>query len=651
MSESTREAGPGEWHGAVESGEWERAFDLLTEADQRDDLDAAELELLAETARWTRRYEVMIEALERSARAFEREGRPKEAGRALVKLTIEHYQRNELALAAGCLGRAEELLGADEESRASGLALFCRIEMLSDQGRIEEAEALAVELAEMARRLGDRDLEALGLMMRGRVAHRSGGFAEGAALMDQAAAGAVAGDLELWTSGVVICANINACRQRWDVRTASEWSDAGVRWCRRNSVGYFPGLCRLHMGESLNLRGDYEAAAAEVTAAIEDLRAAMPRFAADGVRELGEIRRRQGEHADAERLFAESIELGGDGLPGLITLKLDQGHARAALALARDRLEDDLGGTPLSGGAAHVLPAAIAAAVEVGDLEAAAEWHGRLEALARACRTTGLEAAEQLAAGRIALAAGEPDAAIRSLRSARRLWAEADAPYDGAVARALLARARLETGDRDSAIVEAEKALAMLQRIGARFEAGRVQALLDGLRGTPRRATTTMLFTDIAGSTRLVEALGDEAWESMLAWHDRTLRACIEDAGGTILKHEGDGFFASFERPDPAIACAIAIQQRLSAHRTAHGYAPSVRIGIHADEVTDRGGDLSGRGVHVAARVMAAAGAGEILATESTIEIGSDSYEAVDRRALDAKGVVDPVPVARIAWS
>ncbi|HKJ36862.1 MAG TPA: hypothetical protein VKA36_09875, partial [Solirubrobacterales bacterium] len=124
MSDRTHQAGSGEWRAAVEEGDWSGAHALLLDADQRGELDAEALEMLAETARWTRRYPEMIEALERSATAFEREGLPKEAGRVLVKLTIERYQRNERALAAGCLGRAREQLGSDEDSRAAGLALF-----------------------------------------------------------------------------------------------------------------------------------------------------------------------------------------------------------------------------------------------------------------------------------------------------------------------------------------------------------------------------------------------------------------------------------------------------------------------------------------------------------------------------------------------
>jgi class 3 adenylate cyclase len=647
-----REAEPerGEWGDAVVSRDWERAYDLLTDADRSGSLGGHELEQLAETARWTRRYEEMVASLERACEAFERSGNRTEAGRVAVKLVIEYFQRDEMALAGGSLGRATELLDEQGDSRAAGMILFCRVDLLLQEGDAEGAETVAIEMAEMAKRLDDHDLEALAMMARGRARQLAGGFKEGAALLDQAAAGALAGDLELWTSGFVICANINACRHRYDIQTASEWSEAAVRWCRRQSIGYFPGLCRLHRGESLNLRGDYEAATVEVEAAIEDLRAGMPRYASDGVHELGEIKRRQGDLEAAAARFAEAIELGGDGIPGLVLLRLDQGRPGVALALARDRLGGP-GETRLSAGRAQVLPAAIRAAVEAGDLDYAGEALVELGELATACDTAALRAEHETAAGRLDLASGEAAAAMSRFREARRLWGETGAPYEGAVARTELARARLELGQREAAENDAEAALAVFERIGARFEAARAQRLLDAFRGGSTRTRVTMLFTDIVGSTKLVEALGDGPWEALLAWHDRALRGCIAESSGTEIKHEGDGLFAAFDEPDAALGCACEIQRRLHRHQAEQGYAPSVRIGVHADEVNDRGDDLTGRGVHIAARVMDAAGGGEVLATATTLRAASREYTAGDERPLEAKGVAEPLAVVSVDWS
>ena len=104
------------------------------------------------------------------------------------------------------------------------------------------------------------------------------------------------------------------------------------------------------------------------------------------------------------------------------------------------------------------------------------------------------------------------------------------------------------------------------------------------------------MFTDIVGSTNLVEALGDEAWESLLQWHDQTLRALFAAHQGEEVVATGDGFFVGFDCPEAAIACAVAIQRRLAEHRQQHGFAPQVRIGLHASDATQVGTELPGQG-------------------------------------------------------
>jgi class 3 adenylate cyclase len=208
-----------------------------------------------------------------------------------------------------------------------------------------------------------------------------------------------------------------------------------------------------------------------------------------------------------------------------------------------------------------------------------------------------------------------------------------------------------DLGDQDAAELELTAARASFERIGAERAARRVAALLARTGTAPPTAIRTFMFTDIVDSTRLVEMLGDEQWESLLAWHDRTLRRCFEARAGEEVKHEGDGFFVAFAEPESALQCACSIQRSLRDHRRDHGFAPRVRIGIHATEATDRGGDYGGRGVHMTARIAAAAGAGEIIASRETLEAASNSFRAQDERPLELNGVAEPVTVATVDWS
>jgi class 3 adenylate cyclase len=111
----------------------------------------------------------------------------------------------------------------------------------------------------------------------------------------------------------------------------------------------------------------------------------------------------------------------------------------------------------------------------------------------------------------------------------------------------------------------------------------------------------------------------------------------------------GDGFFVGFDSPEAAIACAVAIQRRFADHRRQHGFAPQVRIGLHASGAAQVGGSFRGIGVHEASRIAALAEGGEIVASKATV--GSTSpYPASEPRTVTLKGLSEPVDVVSIDW-
>lgn len=163
----------------------------------------------------------------------------------------------------------------------------------------------------------------------------------------------------------------------------------------------------------------------------------------------------------------------------------------------------------------------------------------------------------------------------------------------------------------------------------------------------PRRVVKTFMFTDIVKSTNLVEAIGDEAWETLLAWHDQTLRGLFIASRGEEVVSTGDGFFVGFDNAEAALGCAVAIQRTLAAHRRAQGFAPQVRIGVHASPATQVDNNFRGKGVHEAARIAALAEGGEILASKET---AADYPGASEARTVALKGISDPVEVVAIDW-
>ncbi len=164
----------------------------------------------------------------------------------------------------------------------------------------------------------------------------------------------------------------------------------------------------------------------------------------------------------------------------------------------------------------------------------------------------------------------------------------------------------------------------------------------------PRRVEKTFMFTDIVGSTNLAVALGDDAWQTLLAWHDETLREQFAANRGQEVVTTGDGFFVGFDAPDDAIGCAMAIQRTLADHRRTAGFAPQVRIGIHLANAQQVGQNYHGKGVHEAARIAAAAEGGEIIASRETVE--GTRFADAPARSLTLKGLNEPLEVVSIDW-
>jgi class 3 adenylate cyclase len=148
------------------------------------------------------------------------------------------------------------------------------------------------------------------------------------------------------------------------------------------------------------------------------------------------------------------------------------------------------------------------------------------------------------------------------------------------------------------------------------------------------RILTTVVFTDIVGSTARAASLGDQRWRSLLDAHDRAVRDQIRRFRGRVINTTGDGFVASFDGPARAIRCAQAISQ------AARELGIELRIGLHTGECEVRGDDLGGLAVHIAARVGALASGGEVVVSGTVKDLVAGSgIEFVDRGDHELRGV------------
>jgi class 3 adenylate cyclase len=136
-------------------------------------------------------------------------------------------------------------------------------------------------------------------------------------------------------------------------------------------------------------------------------------------------------------------------------------------------------------------------------------------------------------------------------------------------------------------------------------------------------AFRTIVFTDLMGSTSLLNEVGEPAYMVLLTEHDLIVRRALVAARGREVKHTGDGLMASFDDVDRALSCAIAIQDGFDARNTTtDGPALRVRIGMAAGEPVDRGDDLFGSTVNLASRICDAADGGQILVSDVVKDLG-----------------------------
>ena len=142
--------------------------------------------------------------------------------------------------------------------------------------------------------------------------------------------------------------------------------------------------------------------------------------------------------------------------------------------------------------------------------------------------------------------------------------------------------------------------------------------------------TVTLVFTDIEGSTRLLERLGQERYRESLELHRRLLREALERYGGYEVDSEGDAFFVAFSRAEDAVAAAAEAQLALGEAEWPERLRVRVRIGVHTGEPLPAPPKYVGLDVHKAARVMAAAHGGQVVVTRSTRELLDDQTELVD---------------------
>ncbi len=165
--------------------------------------------------------------------------------------------------------------------------------------------------------------------------------------------------------------------------------------------------------------------------------------------------------------------------------------------------------------------------------------------------------------------------------------------------------------------------------------------------------TVTVLFTDIEGSTPIVQELGDERARDLFRQHDSLLREAVERYGGVEVKHQGDGLMIAFSSARRAVLCAVDMQRAVARHnREDPREALSVRVGLNTGEAIAEEHDYFGEAVIIAARIADGARGGQILVSEVTKAlVGANGVRFLDRGRHRLKGLSRAHRLYEVPWT
>jgi ATP/maltotriose-dependent transcriptional regulator MalT len=470
---------------AVATGAWPDAYAAFRIVDPSE-LTARDLDAMADAAWWVSQLAESVELRHKAYSAHVTAGDERGAAAAAARVAVEHFVRGESSVGAGFLMRARRHADALSEGPEHGFVDMLEGVVAFYSGDHDRALELSDRAIDFGRRFGVIDLTAMAIHVKGLALVSAGRVIEGVALLDEAMAAVLSGDVTPYFMGIIYCSVIGSCLELGDIGRAGEWSDAARLWCETLPPGSpLPGMCRINQAEVSRLRGSWSDAEAEARRAVDELIGFDPGSAAAAFSQLGEVLRRVGDLAGAEAAFERAQELGDDPQPGFALLRLAQGKtdaARSALRLA-------LSGAQGAPRRARLLSAQVEVGLAAGGLEEARTAATDLGAMASAMDVPAFAAAAATAFGSIALADGDADAACEALRRATLAWRDLRLPYEMATARMLLGRALSAGGDEDGARLELGAALAEFERLGAAPDAAATRSLLEGPTDLPAGLT------------------------------------------------------------------------------------------------------------------------------------------------------------------
>lgn len=428
---------------AIDAGDWQTAR-LLYEALTRETNSPEAWAGLAEAAWLQQDSRLMIDARLAAYRLHRERGNDIAAARMAIALGNDFLDfRGDAAVANGWFKYARRLLKplppSPDHARLS--VWESRLALIGRQDTAEGAR-LADEALQLAREINCADVEVLATAMSGLALVMNAQSDEGLALLDEAAAAALGGDIsDPYAAGLTCCYLISACDRVRDYDRAAQWCARLREFSTRQRFAILMTTCRLQYGSVLISRGEWDEAESELQAAIADLREVRPVVLPAAYARLGELRRRQGRTDEAIQLFeqAGSHPL---ALLGGAWIDIEQGNLTRALERARAYLRRFPEDALLERASANELLVRIAA--ESGKSAEAQQALGELEKALAKYDLPLLRAAVLSAKAIIAAVDGEDIRAAELMEDAAVLYDDAGFVHEAGTARRALQKSRME---------------------------------------------------------------------------------------------------------------------------------------------------------------------------------------------------------------
>jgi DNA-binding NarL/FixJ family response regulator len=451
---------------AFEKHQWATAYAELSAADLETPLEPEDLDHVAMCADLTGHTVQCFEYWTRAHHGFLDRGDIRRGVYCAFWVGMCYFFQGGRARANGWFARVQRLLDeAGLDSVYRGYLLVPQALQTYWGGDVAGGHALFSQAADAAKRFQEPDLQVVSAIGLGETFVHLGEASRGFALVDEAMATVLAGEVSPLMVGLAYCAAVSAYQQFFETRRAQEWTRAFSDWCEsQEGLVPFRGECLVHRAELMQLRGSWPDAMQEVERACQGLSDPYNNsWAGAAFYQQGEVHRLRGEFAQAEEAYRQASQWGRTPQPGLALLRLALGRPSAAVSALARALAETQERIPRS----RLLPAQVEVALAVADVETARSAADELNAMAESLDVPLLHALAATATGAVVLADGDPARALGLLRKALGIWHALEAPYEAARARTLIAAACSQLGDEDGATLEIDAAVRVFRSLGA----------------------------------------------------------------------------------------------------------------------------------------------------------------------------------------